>query len=317
VPCPPVLVRRQCWWQSMRVNFLKSEFDIIGRRAGYQCSFPDCGRLTVGPGLDENHSEVTGKAAHIYSASEFGPRGQGTLTATELRSVPNGIWMCGEHADLIDKNKGVRYSVQTLQSWKALHESRIAFQHSGRLATFGFVRSITLRTSPLFAPDTRIELAKATLVIGANGSGKTAICEWLYSLASPARLLRWDKKSTNPALEFEIDFVAPTRRTLQVQIPDKTPGLKLDDPPVAANPLPIAVTYLEKSDASYPFADDLELVCTRLDIDKGQANTLLTFIDIKSIFLSAAEWRRERDDAGDCAFASMFSVNHGCTCGRS
>ena len=228
----------------------------------------------------------------------------------QIRSPPNGIWMCGEHADLIDKNSGVRYSVEILQSWKALHESRIAYEHSGRLATFGFVQALTIAESALFVPNTRIELAKATLVIGANGSGKTAICEWLYSLASPVRLLRWAKRSSSPALDLEVSFSAPIKRTLHVSVPEKIPQLELDGVRVAANPLPIAVTYLEKSDSS-TFVDDLDMACTVLGIDKGEAQTLASFIDSQSVFLSAAEWRRERDDDGKWGFRLYVQPKNG------
>lgn len=281
-----------------RVDFLRHDWDAIGRRAGYRCSFPDCGRLTVGPGVAEYQSEVTGKAAHIYSASEYGPRGQGLLSEAEIRSPANGIWMCAEHADLIDRNKGARYPVETLQSWKALHESRIAFEHSGRLATFGFVRTLTIHRSALFADDTVLELAKATLLIGANGSGKTGVCEWLDALATPAKLLRWDKKPTTPALDVTIRFAAPVDRNLRIVIPDDIPQLTLDGVDVPANPLPVAVTYLEHSDPWSKFEDDRQLLCQVLAIDAAQAHTLAALLDVDAIFLSAAEFRYEPDDDG-------------------
>ena len=67
-----------------REQFLEGTRRILGQRAAYRCSSPNCNRLTIGPGLKEDQIENTGKAAHIYSASEYGPRGQGTLTPAQL-----------------------------------------------------------------------------------------------------------------------------------------------------------------------------------------------------------------------------------------
>ncbi|MEM9964555.1 MAG: hypothetical protein AAGC58_04325 [Asticcacaulis sp.] len=240
---------------------------------------------------------MTGKAAHIYSAAKYGPRGQGILTDEQIRSPANGIWMCSDHSDLIDKNSGNRYAVTTLQSWKALHESRIAFEHSGRLATFGFIRSIRLRTSPLFTDETEIEFAKATLIIGKNGTGKTAICEWLYTLESSAKLLRWECRSGDTMLDADIVFDLPTSHVLTLSVPHKTPNLLLDGVKLAQNPLRISVTYLEKSESWSSYDDDLHLVSNVLHIDKGHARSLAELADDTCLSLKRAEWRRELDNS--------------------
>ena len=36
------------------------------------------------------------------------------LTPHQLKAITNGIWMCGHHADLIDKNTGKRFPVAVL-----------------------------------------------------------------------------------------------------------------------------------------------------------------------------------------------------------
>ena len=175
-----------------RESFVKPTRLKLAQRAAYRCAFPGCNRLTIGPGAKADDIEDTGFAAHIYAASEYGPRGQGILTPDQLKAITNGIWMCGHHASLIDKNTGVRYPVAVLKSWKALHEYRIVHEHSGRSAAFGFVRAMTLLASPRFQAST-IEFGKTTFLVGANESGKTALIEWLFVLDSPRSLWRWMK----------------------------------------------------------------------------------------------------------------------------
>jgi len=77
----------------MRIEFTSAAKEIIARRAGYRCSFPECDKSTVASGAKPNEVANTGVAAHIYSASEKGPRGQINLTADELKNPDNGI--CG------------------------------------------------------------------------------------------------------------------------------------------------------------------------------------------------------------------------------
>ena len=59
-----------------RVNFTTQTKRLVSERAGFQCSYLTCNRRTLGPGGSDEVSN-SGVAAHVYSASEGGPRGQG------------------------------------------------------------------------------------------------------------------------------------------------------------------------------------------------------------------------------------------------
>ncbi len=107
-----------------RDDFSASTRRILAERAGQQCSNPYCGRPTSGPSEGvSGKSTVLGKAAHITAAAERGARYDASLTAEQRKSVENGIWLCAECADRVDKPENAeRYPVELLKWWKALQE---------------------------------------------------------------------------------------------------------------------------------------------------------------------------------------------------
>jgi hypothetical protein len=113
---------------SNRDDFSLTTKRILAERVAYQCSFPGCPIITVGPQKgNQNKSTKLGTAAHITAASPNGPRYNPSLSPSERKSIENGIWMCKQHADLID-NDWTEYTVETLKLWKAKTEDR-AYQN--------------------------------------------------------------------------------------------------------------------------------------------------------------------------------------------
>jgi energy-coupling factor transporter ATP-binding protein EcfA2 len=277
-----------------RENFNGSTRLILAQRAAYRCSSPNCRRLTIGPGLKDDQVENTGKAAHIYSASKGGPRGQGALAPALIKAPSNGIWMCSDHADLIDKNTGNRYPASVLKGWKALHEYRVAYEHTGRTSAFGFVRTLDVSESALFEPGTKITLGKTTFLIGPNESGKSALCEWLTAVDSPRLLWRW--LSPTP-LRFSVSFDAPIEHSLSVITGDDSLKINLDDSAVAFNHQRIEVAYIEDvHDREYD--DDLKQIGDILKLDPISTKSLAALVDEKSVFLMGARFIREENDDG-------------------
>ena len=89
-----------------RINFSSKTKRIIAGRAGYQCSFPGCGKVLIGPGKENNEIICIGECAHIFSAADGGPRGKDFLTDEKIRSAENGIYLCSDHHKIIDSNAG-------------------------------------------------------------------------------------------------------------------------------------------------------------------------------------------------------------------
>jgi hypothetical protein len=106
----------------MRREFSESTKRILAARVAYRCSCPGCSRITIGPSNEKNDQVINlGEAAHIYAASDNGPRSNPTLTNEQIVSIDNGIWLCRHHGRMIDADQ-INYSAETLQQWKALAE---------------------------------------------------------------------------------------------------------------------------------------------------------------------------------------------------
>ena len=96
----------------------------IAGRVGYRCSKPDCRVTTIGPASNDYETINIGVAAHITAASPNGPRYDQKLTSDQRRHPSNGIWLCQNHAKLIDSD-AAHFTVQELLCWKrsAEHQS--------------------------------------------------------------------------------------------------------------------------------------------------------------------------------------------------
>jgi hypothetical protein len=113
---------------SNRDDFPPSIRRAVAARAGWLCSFTTCQKPTVGPS-EESSAAVTiiGKAAHICGASP-GPgsrRYDPSMTSEERKRIENAIWLCADHADLVDKDE-VTYTVEKLRAMKREHEALCA-----------------------------------------------------------------------------------------------------------------------------------------------------------------------------------------------
>jgi hypothetical protein len=101
-----------------RDNFTETTKRILAERANWRCGFPSCTASTVGPSeADDTKSITLGEAAHITAAASGGPRYDERLSEEQRRAVTNGIWMCRQHARLIDADEN-NYSPDTLRLWK-------------------------------------------------------------------------------------------------------------------------------------------------------------------------------------------------------
>jgi len=76
--------------------------------------------------VDEGSTLYIGKAAHITAASENGPRYDSSLSPEQRKSINNGIFLCSNCADMIDKNNGLDFSTDLLKTWKVDHENWVS-----------------------------------------------------------------------------------------------------------------------------------------------------------------------------------------------
>jgi len=98
---------------------------ILWGRAAGRCQFSGCNRpLWKSPVTQE--AVNLAERAHIYAASEDGPRGLIDIEPKSLNSLCNLMLVCHDCHKKIDADKdGGRYPDQLLLAWKAEHEARI------------------------------------------------------------------------------------------------------------------------------------------------------------------------------------------------
>ena len=110
-----------------RDDFSTSTRRILGERAAYICTNPDCRENTIGPHSAPDRSLDTGVAAHICAAAPGGPRYDTTQTVEERQSIGNGIWLCARCSRIIDTDERV-YPAERLRLWRSEHEQWISEQ---------------------------------------------------------------------------------------------------------------------------------------------------------------------------------------------
>ncbi len=104
-----------------RDDFTKKTIDILAKRAGNRCSI--CNATTYGPNDNPHLATNIGKAAHIAAASVGGPRYDPAMSTEMRKSLKNGIWLCANCHDNVDRNP-LGYSVNKLQTIKKEAEER-------------------------------------------------------------------------------------------------------------------------------------------------------------------------------------------------
>lgn len=274
-----------------REKFTRKVRDLLANRAGHQCSFPACNRRTVGPGPTSEYVSNSGYAAHIYAASGGGPRGQGGLTPDELKGVGNGIWLCGRHAKLVDNNRGTAYPAETLLSYKALHEARVLLEHEGLYPPIGWLHELTIVQGPLFSVPQTVQLAKLNLIYGSNGTGKTAITEWITAFFNSRKLKRW-MAARQQLLHLRLSLLNPKLQNLGLSISGSELRYSVDGKNVAFIPIGFTVLKPERLDSS--IQDDREMLAQALGFPPIVIESLLNEVN-KFPYAKASNLRFKHD----------------------
>lgn len=100
-----------------RDNFTEATKNKLGKQVAWHCSRPGCVAPTVSATADGKGVITLGRAAHITAAALGGPRYDARLSQAERRSADNGIWLCGECANLIDADDAP-FTEHTIREWK-------------------------------------------------------------------------------------------------------------------------------------------------------------------------------------------------------
>ena len=85
-----------------RDDFTRKTVELLAKRAGGKCSICQC--TTWGPNDSPFRATNIGQAAHIAAAAVGGPRYDEKMDAEERSSISNGIWLCSNCHDKVDRN---------------------------------------------------------------------------------------------------------------------------------------------------------------------------------------------------------------------
>jgi hypothetical protein len=256
-----------------RIEFSDETKRVIAARAGYVCSFPGCSAPTVGPGPESHQATNLGVAAHIYSAAAGGPRGHGDLASEQINHPNNGLWLCANHHREIDANHGRRYPPQVLLSFKGLREAQARRSLDGHGSAFGWLKELTVEESPVFSSGAKVVFGKATCIVGKNGSGKTALAEWLCGVANPLPLYRW-LRSSRAQLKYQIKIHDPAEHSVDIHLGRARVTYFIDGREAPINPIAMTFVRPVRHYLTTP-SDDLDWLSTTMNMDKLLIHNLL------------------------------------------
>ncbi|XP_064385969.1 uncharacterized protein LOC135334631 [Halichondria panicea] len=105
-----------------RDNFSAAVVKILHKRVGGKCC--RCDATTFGPVANNPIKSINiGQAAHIAAAAPGGPRYDPTMTPEERAGVTNGMWMCSNCHDIIDRDVD-EYPTAKLRAMRKKAEQR-------------------------------------------------------------------------------------------------------------------------------------------------------------------------------------------------
>lgn len=97
---------------------------LWGRAAG-RCQFSGCNRSLWKSPVTQEDVNIA-ERAHIWSASDDGPRGNEGIDEEQLNSLENLLLFCHDcHRKIDNERDGGRYTAELLQQWKREHEDRV------------------------------------------------------------------------------------------------------------------------------------------------------------------------------------------------
>jgi hypothetical protein len=168
-----------------RDDFSEKTKRVLAERAGQKCSNPDCGRSTAGPSdADSMKSTLLGKAAHITAAAEGGPRYDAKLTVEERKSPENGIWLCAECADRVDKKENEpQFPEELLKHWKQFNESGTGTDYASLQDRAHYpVRKLRIAYFGGVTGDITIDFGALTLFYGTSKLNQS-VCDLLMTFS--------------------------------------------------------------------------------------------------------------------------------------
>jgi hypothetical protein len=176
-----------------RDEFREKDKVIIAKRAGYLCSFPGCGSITVSASEESDLStSSSGMACHISAAaSGKNAKRYNSDLSPEQRSHPNnGIWMCYKHGKIVDTDE-TRFTTEILEHWKEIAKNTAILMHD---------KGISYSKALKYIPK---NLAHNEIIIDDLNGENQIIGDALIDSCIP---VTWGNKLNNALRDFLIEY---------------------------------------------------------------------------------------------------------------
>lgn len=260
-----------------RIEFSPQIKEIISKRAGFKCSFPNCNKTLIGPGVNNDQTINIGECAHIFSAAENGPRTDGGLDEIELKRPENGIYLCRTHHKIVDrKAKDNKYTSDLLTRYKTRHEFQISAELGEYMYPFNWINKIKISGTNL-ENVLSINLGKVTLLTGSNGTGKSTVIEILDSTFEQRILPRWNKPDIKFSTEIKIDNPVLSKFTSKIR--HNYLHYSIND--LVQPFVPYDFFVLNLSDTNEKAEDDLKYIASHFGKDRAFLKSMLLTTGIK------------------------------------
>ena len=229
-----------------RDDFPEETRQLIAKRAGYICSYPDCGRMTVAISPDRKTGlTMTGVAAHITAASIDGPRFDKAMSSEERKSERNGIWTCQIHGKFIDDNSS-KCTTEELRRFKYQHEKWVFDRvESGKELNNKGINKVKFENIGIFKKRCSVPLGRINVVVGDHDLGVNTFCHIIscFSNVNHWNLFydRYLRKKTGIDRSSVEVFRASEQRNTHVKISPQTHDKKLSHLKVRKNRIHIEV----------------------------------------------------------------------------
>lgn len=159
-----------------------------------------------------------------------------------------------------------------LLSYKALHEARVSLEHEGLYPPVGWLHELTIVQGPLFSVPQTFQFAKLNLIYGMNGTGKTAITEWINGFFNCTKLNRWMPAERHP-INLHLSLLSPKLQNLGLTVKGSEIKYSIDGKPVAFIPIGFTIFKPRRFDDS--IADDAEMLAQALGVPVPTVNSLI------------------------------------------
>lgn len=81
-----------------------------------------------------------------------------------------------------------------------------------------YIKELSLEKTPLFVSGSVLKLGRVTAIIGDNGVGKTAVCEWLSVLEARSNVDRWRRPTKHLPIIYSIMYESKINSNIRVHI---------------------------------------------------------------------------------------------------